>query len=212
MLFQTLLSSAATSIYYSVSVSQLSPFLGVSSSSLLRTTLEDLCSFCKGARNWPSQNLHTLVPNSHDYGLINYRLHLQGSASILILEMPPLSLTSLIPITIVRAPLVWSNFTTDQPCGKQSTEWMLLTISGQALNMNNHLFFRIKFTVLLINFKYQSVFRPRILLLERQQSQQGWVFRGRMNRKFGGLAAVCSKLDFSIIRIYYLVSIGNVVS
>lgn len=214
MLFQTLLSSAATSIYYSVSVSQLSPFLGVSSSSLLRTTLEDLRSFCKGARNWPncSQNLHTLIPNSHDYGLISYRLHLQGSASILILEMPPLSLTSLIPITIVRAPLVWSNFTTDQPCGKQSIEGMLLTISGQALNVNNHLFFRIKFTVLLINFKYQSVFRPRILLLERQQSQQGWVFRGRMNGKFGGLAAVCSKLDFSIIRIYYLVSIGNVVS
>jgi len=39
--------------------------------------------------------------------------------------------------------------------------------------MNNNMFLKIKFTVLLIHFKYQSVFRPRILLLERQQSQQG---------------------------------------
>lgn len=51
--------------------------------------------------------------------------------------------------------------------------WLQLTISGQALNMNNHLFLKIKFTVLLIHFKYQSVFRPKILLLKKQQSQQG---------------------------------------
>lgn len=78
--------------------------------------------------------------------------------------------------------------------------------------MNNCLVLKIKFTVMLIHFKYQTVFRPRILLLERQQAQQGGIFRGRMKDKFGGLAAVCSKLDFSIIRIHYLVSIDNVVS
>lgn len=85
-------------------------------------------------------------------------------------------------------------------------------VPGQALNTNVHLFLffnEVMYCWFITNIS-PSVGQKYCCL--KGSSPNGEVCRGRMKGRYGGLAAVCSKLDFSIIKIYYLGRTDNVVS
>lgn len=214
MLFQALLSSGVTSVYYSLAVPQLAPSRSISSSSLLRTTSADLRWFCKGARNSPNcnHNQQPLVPTFGDYSMPDYRLHPQASASVLVLKMPALSLTPLLPPATVRPPCLGEILPLTTHV-EGETHRVDVTYDSWPSSKYEQPFVFLKIKLLycwFISNISQSSGQKYCCLKGSSPGKE--VFRGRMKDRLGGLAAVCSKLDFSIIRIYYLVSIDNVVS